>query len=120
LIVNLIDNAVKYTPEGGRVTVRTRAADFAVLEVEDNGPGIPDNERDLIFERFYRVLGNEAPGSGLGLAIVREIAELHRGSVQLKPGPDGRGTMAQAVFPRCRFTVSALLAQQPEKFQPTL
>lgn len=120
LVVNLIDNAVKYTQVGGRITVRTRAAEFAVLEVEDDGPGIPENERDLIFERFYRVLGNEAPGSGLGLAIVREIAELHRGSVQLKPGPGGRGTLAQAVFPRRRFTVSALLAQQPEKFQPTL
>ncbi len=120
LIVNLIDNAVKYTPEGGRVTVRTRTTDFALLEVEDDGPGIPDNERDLIFERFYRVLGNEVPGSGLGLAIVREIAELHRGSVQLKPGPGGSGTLAQAIFPRRRFTISALLAQAPEKFQPTL
>jgi len=66
------------------------------------------------------VLGNEAPGSGLGLAIVREIADLHLGSVQLKPGPSGRGTLAQAVFPRRRFTVSALLAQAPDKFQPTL
>ena len=66
------------------------------------------------------MLGNEVPGSGLGLAIVREIAELHRGSVQLKPGPEGRGTLAQAVFRRRRFTVSALLAQAPEKFQPTL
>jgi two-component system sensor histidine kinase TctE len=120
MIVNLIDNAVKYTPEGGRVTVRTRTTDFALLEVEDDGPGIPDNERDLIFERFYRVLGNEVPGSGLGLAIVREIAELHRGSVQLKPGPGGSGTLAQAIFPRRRFTISALLAQAPEKFQPTL
>lgn len=120
LAVNLIDNAMKYTPQGGRVTVRARATEFAVIEVEDDGPGIPDNERELVFERFYRVLGNEAPGSGLGLAIVREIAELHLGSVQLKPSPSGRGTLAQAVFPRHRFTISALLAQQPEKFQPTL
>ncbi len=120
LTANLIDNAVKYTPEGGRITVRTRAAEFAVLEVEDDGPGIPQSENELVFERFYRVLGNEAPGSGLGLAIVREIAELHRGSVQLKPSPSGRGTLAQAVFPRRRFTVASLLAQQPEKFQPTL
>ena len=117
---NLIDNAVKYTPQGGRVTVRTRATEFAVLEVEDDGPGIPDSESELVFERFYRVLGNEAPGSGLGLAIVREIADLHLGSVQLKPSPSGRGTLAQAVFPRRRFTVSALLAQSPEKFQPSL
>ncbi len=120
LVVNLIDNAVKYTPAGGRVTVRTRAIEFAVFEVEDDGPGISENERELVFERFYRVLGNEAPGSGLGLAIVREIAELHLGSVQLKPSPAGRGTLVQAVFPRRRFTVAALLAQQPEKFQPTL
>jgi two-component system sensor histidine kinase TctE len=120
LAVNLIDNAVKYTPQGGRVTVRTRASEFAVIEVEDDGPGIPENESELVFERFYRVLGNEAPGSGLGLAIVREIAELHLGSVQLKPSPSGRGTLAQAVFPRRRFTVSALLAQSPEKFQPSL
>jgi two-component system sensor histidine kinase TctE len=120
LIANLIDNAVKYTPRNGRVTVRTRASEFAVLEVEDDGPGIPENERKLIFERFYRVLGNEVPGSGLGLSIVREIAELHRGSVQIRPGQGGRGTLAQAVFPRLRFTVSDLLAQQPEKFQPTL
>lgn len=120
LVGNLVDNAVKYTPPGGRITVRARATEFAVIEVEDDGPGIPENERDLAFERFYRVLGNEAPGSGLGLAIVREIAELHLGSVQLKAGPTGRGTLAQASFPRRRFTVSALLAQSPEKFQPTL
>lgn len=120
LSANLIDNAVKYTPQGGRVTVRTRATEFAVLEIEDDGPGIPESESELVFERFYRVLGNEAPGSGLGLAIVREIAELHLGSVQLKPSPSGRGTLAQVVFPRRRFTVSALLAQSPEKFQPTL
>ncbi len=120
LCANLIDNAVKYTPQNGRITVRTRASDFAVLEIEDDGPGIPDNESELVFERFYRVLGNEAPGSGLGLAIVREIADLHLGSVQLKPSPSGRGTLAQAVFPRRRFTVSALLSQAPEKFQPSL
>ena len=120
LTANLIDNAVKYTPQGGRVTVRTRATEFAVLEIEDDGPGIPDNESELVFERFYRVLGNEAQGSGLGLAIVREIADLHLGSIQLKPSPSGFGTLAQVVFPRRRFTVSALLAQSPEKFQPTL
>lgn len=120
LCANLIDNAVKYTPQNGRITVRTRASGQAVLEVEDDGPGIPDSERELVLERFYRVLGNEAPGSGLGLAIVREIAELHLGSVQLKPGPSGRGTLAQAVFPRRRFTVSTLLSQSPEKFQPSL
>lgn len=100
LVGNLIDNAIKYTPECGRVTVRTRATEFAIVEVEDNGPGIAEKERDLVFERFYRVLGNEAAGSGLGLAIVREIAELHRANVLLKPNPEGQGTVSQVVFPR--------------------
>jgi len=120
MLINLLDNALKYTPSGGRVTVRTRATEFAVLEVEDDGPGIAENETDLVFERFYRVLGNEAPGSGLGLAIVREIAELHLGSVQLRPAPGGRGTLAQVVFPRRRLTVAAVIAQSPDKFQPNL
>jgi len=100
LLNNLIDNAIKYTPRGGRVTVRTRAGEFAIVEVEDNGPGIPEQERPLVFERFYRILGNEASGSGLGLPIAREIAELHRGEVRLAPNPHGPGTVAQAVFPR--------------------
>ncbi|HMM53604.1 MAG TPA: sensor histidine kinase N-terminal domain-containing protein [Candidatus Desulfobacillus sp.] len=120
LIGNLIDNAVKYTQPGGRITVRARADERAVLEVEDDGPGIPEGERELVFERFHRILGNEAPGSGLGLAIVREIAELHRGRVALEPGPRGRGTLARAEFPRRRFTLANLMAQSPEKFQPTL
>ena len=104
LASNLIDNAIKYTPEGGRVTVRTRAEAFAILEVEDSGIGIADDERERVFERFYRVLGSEADGSGLGLPIVREIAELHRASVQLTPNGHGQGTLAQAIFPRLGVT----------------
>ncbi|MCX7177121.1 MAG: sensor histidine kinase N-terminal domain-containing protein [Proteobacteria bacterium] len=100
LMSNLVDNAIKYTLPGGRVTARTRAEDFAIFEVEDNGIGMSEADRELVFERFYRVLGSEADGSGLGLAIVREIAELHRASVQLRPNAAGRGTLAQAVFPR--------------------
>lgn len=100
LMSNLIDNAIKYTPRGGRVTVRTRAGSFAIFEVEDNGCGVPEAERALVFERFYRVLGSDASGSGLGLPIVRKIAELHRASVQLRPNPAGKGTVAQAIFPR--------------------
>lgn len=102
LIKNLVDNAIKYTPPGGRVTTRTRAGEFAVLEVEDNGMGIAEGERELVFERFYRVLGSGAEGSGLGLAIVREIAELHRANVLLKPAVQGSGTLVQVVFPRRR------------------
>jgi two-component system sensor histidine kinase TctE len=100
LINNLIDNAIKYTPPGGHVTVRIRSGEFAALEIEDTGIGIGEDDRELVFERFYRVLGSETSGSGLGLPIVREIAELHRASVRLKPNPAGRGTIAIALFPR--------------------
>lgn len=100
LMRNLIDNAIKYTPDQGRVTVRTRAGEHAILEVEDTGVGIPEGDRERVFERFYRVLGNSAEGSGLGLPIVKEIAELHRGHVVLEAGADGVGTLARVIFPR--------------------
>lgn len=102
LIANLIDNAIKYTHAGGRITARTVATQFAILEVEDDGIGIAEPDRDLVFERFYRVLGSGSKGSGLGLAIVREIAELHRANVLLKDNPRGRGTLVQVFFPRHR------------------
>ncbi|MBN8487411.1 MAG: sensor histidine kinase N-terminal domain-containing protein [Burkholderiales bacterium] len=79
-IRNLVDNALQYTPEGGTVTVRITPDPFGqvvVLEVEDNGPGIPEAERDLVLQPFYRALGTEVDGSGLGLAIVKEIADRH-------------------------------------------
>ncbi|MCB1915035.1 MAG: sensor histidine kinase N-terminal domain-containing protein [Rhodocyclaceae bacterium] len=100
LVKNLVDNAIKYTPVEGQVTVRTQATDFAILEVEDSGIGIPEADRERVFERFYRVLGSGEDGSGLGLPIVREIAELHRARATLNPNPSGRGTIAQVVFPR--------------------
>ena len=87
LIRNLVDNALQYTPRGGTVTLRLLADPFgqvAVLQVEDNGPGIPEAERELVFQPFYRALGTEVDGSGLGLAIVREIAERHGGSVSIE------------------------------------
>ncbi|WP_018412955.1 sensor histidine kinase N-terminal domain-containing protein [Methyloversatilis thermotolerans] len=96
---NLIDNAIKYTPHGGIVTVRLRADIRAQFEVEDSGPGIAADERERVFERFYRVLGNQAGGSGLGLPIVREIAELHRASVELLDAPTG-GLLVRVSFPR--------------------
>ena len=86
-IRNLIDNALQYTPRGGTVTARVLADPFgqvAVLQVEDNGPGIAEAERELVFQPFYRAVGTEAEGSGLGLAIVREIAERHGGSVAIE------------------------------------
>lgn len=100
MVKNLVDNAIKYTPRGGSVTARTRHAGAPILEVEDTGVGIPEADRERVFERFYRVLGSGVDGSGLGLPIVREIAELHGATVALNPNPAGQGTMAQIVFPR--------------------
>ena len=100
LVSNLVNNAIKYTPDGGKVTVRVRAGAFALLEVEDSGIGIPALDLKRVFERFYRVLGSEVHGSGLGLPIVREIAELHRATVKLQCNIDGVGTLAQVAFPR--------------------
>jgi two-component system sensor histidine kinase TctE len=105
LINNLVDNALRYTPRGGTVTVRIRRrADAAVvLEVEDNGPGIPEAERHLVLERFYRVLGTNVDGSGLGLAIVREIVAQHDAVLRLGDNPratdrDRPGTLVTVEF----------------------
>ena len=117
LIKNLIDNAIKYTPDGGKVTARTRAGDFAIVEVEDTGIGIAEDERELVFERFFRSLGSGAEGSGLGLSIVRELAELHRANVLLKPNPRGQGTLAQVFFPR-RGGGAAPAPAQPREVLP--
>jgi two-component system sensor histidine kinase TctE len=100
LVKNLIDNAIKYTPRGGKVTVRARAGIQAVLEIEDNGIGIPASDRELVFERFYRVLGTDADGSGLGLPIVKEIADLHRATVSLLVPEGKQGTLVRIAFPR--------------------
>lgn len=90
MIVNLVDNALRYTPAGGAVTVKVdRQADKAVLTVEDNGPGIPEEERAHVFERFYRIIGTQAEGSGLGLAIVREVVDGAGGSIHLGHAPEG-------------------------------
>ena len=102
LLDNLIDNALKYTPADGRVTVRVQAGERATVVVEDSGIGIPEADRERVFEPFYRVLGTDADGSGLGLSICREIAELHRGDISLAPGEGGAGTRVAVVFPRCR------------------
>ena len=100
LFNNLVDNAIKYTASGGRVTVRARAGRLAVIEVEDDGIGIPLEEHSSIFERFYRVLGTDAEGSGLGLPIAAEIAELHQATIDLLPGSGGRGSLFRVSFPR--------------------
>jgi two-component system sensor histidine kinase TctE len=109
-IRNLIDNALQYTPRGGTVTVRLLADPFgqvAVLQVEDNGPGIPEAEREQVFQPFYRALGTEVDGSGLGLAIVREVAERHGGSVDLD------AAHPRSTSPGARVTLRLPLHQPP-------
>jgi two-component system sensor histidine kinase TctE len=100
MLVNLLDNATRYTQPGGQVTVRVTAERAKVLlSVEDSGPGIPPDERERVFERFHRVLGSGADGCGLGLAIVREIAQNHNAEVHLGPGANNTGTLVTVVFP---------------------
>ncbi|MEI9417794.1 sensor histidine kinase [Mesorhizobium sp. Cs1321R2N1] len=90
MIVNLVDNALRYSTAGGSVTVKLAAIDSeAVLTVADDGPGIPAEERDHVFERFYRIAGSTEEGSGLGLAIVREVVENAGGRVTLGDGAAG-------------------------------
>jgi len=98
MILNLIDNAIRYTQLGGKVTLKISVDHAVHLLVEDNGPGIPDEERDHVFERFYRVLGAKVEGSGLGLAIVQEIAEVHSAKVSLSSGHNGQGTLVDVEF----------------------
>jgi len=84
LVRNLVDNAIKYTPAQGTVTVSVeRQGGRICLAVDDSGPGIPQEDRERVFERFYRRLGTGSPGSGLGLSIVRRIAELHEAGIDL-------------------------------------
>ena len=108
LLSNLIDNALRYTPEGGKVTTRLQVAEHVVLEVEDSGIGIEPGERELVFERFYRVLGTGTDGTGLGLAIVKGIALAHQAKLDLLDNPSERGTLVRITFPRSRATPVAL------------
>ena len=99
MLRNLVDNAVRYTPAGGRVDVQLRRDDrLAVIEISDDGPGISDDEIQRVFDPFYRVLGNGAVGSGLGLAIVRAVATRLGGSVSLASGI-GHGLRVQVELP---------------------
>ena len=99
LVVNLLENALRYTPEGGRVFASVSATrNGARLTVIDTGPGIPASERTRVFERFHRVPGTKAPGSGLGLAIVKRVADLHRASVNIDDAPGG-GALITVNFP---------------------
>lgn len=102
IIRNLVDNAIKYSPEGGRVQIRAdRQGDQVLLCVEDSGPGIPPQERNRIFERFYRVRGATADvgGSGLGLAIVWRVAELLQAKIAVDSSAELGGLSIRVTFP---------------------
>ena len=100
LVSNLVDNAVRYTPAGGRVDVAVAAEEArATLSVRDSGLGIAEEDRQRVFDRFYRGANAGARGSGLGLAIVKSIAERHGAVVGLGPGLDARGLSVTITFP---------------------
>ncbi len=99
-LANLVDNAIRYTPRGGIITVRCgETAEKAFLEVEDNGPGIPEEHLDQIFERFYRIPGSPSNGCGLGLPIVKEIARLHGADIHMMRRGES-GLSVRLEFPR--------------------
>ena len=99
LLRNLVDNAVKYTPGGGTVDISVLSgAGTVAVQVEDSGPGIPPEERERVFDRFYRVAGSEAAGSGLGLAIIKAIAERHGAVLTLGSSERLGGLMATVTF----------------------
>jgi two-component system sensor histidine kinase TctE len=101
LIDNLIDNAIKYSPPGSTITTGIEENRGSVmLTIEDNGIGIPPEEREAVFRRFYRILGNSVDGSGLGLSIVQEVAALHGAYVAIEDAKGHRGTLVRVVFPR--------------------
>ena len=118
LVSNLVDNAIKYTPAGGCVTLRcgqrerpvaldeahvrqVNARQWAFIEVEDDGPGVPEAERAQVTQRFYRAPGATGEGTGLGLAIADEIARLHQGLLSLAEGSNERGLLVRLELPLC-------------------
>ncbi len=101
LIRNLVDNAIRYSPEDSEIKIQiSQAAQKVILEVTDNGPGIPEELRERVFERFYRMVGNKATGSGLGLGIVQQIAKLHEAEIKLCTPENGKGLNFKIIFPQ--------------------
>ena len=119
MLKNLIDNALRYTPVNGAVTARVSTDmyhQFAMLEVEDTGPGIAESERHLVVERFYRVLGTGQDGSGLGLAIVREIAQQHEAEMAIRANPRAaQHTGGDPKLPGCLISVTFRQLRAPER-----
>ena len=111
-MINLLDNAVKYSPPGSTIEITARAENReAILEIADSGPGIPPGEGERIFEKFYRAPEVRGEGSGLGLAVCRAIARAHGGRITAETRPGG-GAVFRVILPRDE-TGSA--AQLPEE-----
>lgn len=104
LIRNIVDNAIRYTPENGNIKVGIiNDANQIILRVTDSGSGIPSELRERVFERFYRILGTSASGSGLGLAIVRQIADLHHAKIHLVTPQSGIGLQFDVLFTNLKY-----------------
>lgn len=104
LIRNLVDNAIRYTPGGSLVKVIINSDEtYVTLKVSDNGPGIPEELRGRVFERFFRVIGNKSTGSGLGLGIVQQIIETHDATIHLDSPPSHSGLEVTLTFTKCRL-----------------
>ena len=104
-MVNLVDNAVKFTPAGGQVRLEVLQANgAAMIAVTDDGPGIPENERQAVLKRFFRSdRSRHKPGTGLGLSLVAAVARLHGGQLTIESGSDGKG---------CRITLGFSSSQK--------
>ncbi len=100
LLSNLLDNAVRYTPDHGKIVLALGKTDKnIILSVADNGPGIPTDDHDRVFDRFYRLIGTKISGTGLGLSIVKTIADQHDATITLGSGLDERGLHIAVHFP---------------------
>ena len=107
LLYNLLDNAILYTQDGGKVTVAIIVEKSTIeLKVTDNGPGVSPEERNKIFDRFHRVMGSGQEGSGLGLAIVKEIANLHGANITILDENKDHGLQVLVCFSRYAETVT--------------
>jgi len=99
LLRNLVDNAIRYTQKNGKVQIDiSETENHVILRVIDNGPGIPEEQREQVFERFYRIMGNKATGSGLGLGIVLQIVKLHKATIELLTPASGKGLEVNVSF----------------------
>lgn len=99
LLRNLLDNAIRYTPAGGHVSVGMSDDEGVKLQIRDSGVGIPEAEREQVLKRFYRITGSGEEGSGLGLSIVRRIAELHGARLELSDNEVGSGLLVSVIWP---------------------